>query len=545
MTPTADSSTFFRPLLSVLGARKWIIIISAVLLPLMAVGVSLSEKPLYQASSQVLVTRTNLADVLTNTPNPTASEFDFNRIVQTEAQLAATPAVARAVIARAGLSETPKQFAAQSTVVTNPNSNIMTLSVSAGSKALATELASDYATEFVTYSQKQNLGTLRAAATNLRAQQRQLAPGSPAYSENQSELQRIQNLESLGNSTVNVVQTASNAVQTRPKTARNLILGLILGLVIGISLAFIFDRLDTHVRSGDEIQRRLQLPLLGRLPAPPRDVADDDRIVMLAEPAGRDAENFRVLRTNLMFADVDHRARTIMITSAIASEGKSTTVSNLAVALARGGQKVILADVDLRQPTLERYFDLPRSPGITSVLLGEATLEQALVEIPLDEAPSPLGHYGSRNGAAKESRLRQTGSLHIIPTGELPPNAGELVASGALRDLLRALSDGADVLLMDTPPLLQVSDAMALTTDVDAIILVSRLGVVRRRMLEELTRVLAAAPASTLGVVITDATAEPGGMYGYYYSYGEPTPADSAINGHHDGAADPHRPAVR
>jgi Mrp family chromosome partitioning ATPase/capsular polysaccharide biosynthesis protein len=505
----------------------------------MAVAVSLSEKPMYQASSQILVTRTNLADILTNTPNPTSTEFDFNRIIQTEAQLAATPAVARAVIRRAGLNETAKQFAAQSTVVTNPNSNIMTLSVTAGSRDQATRVASDYATEFVAYSQNQNLGTLHAAAASLKARLRQLSPGSPAYNENQSELQRIQNLESLGNSTVSVVQTASNAVQTQPKTARNLILGILLGLVIGVSLAFIFDRLDTHVRTSEEIQRRLHLPLLGRLPAPPWEIAKDDRIVMLAEPAGRDSENFRVLRTNMMFADVDHRARTMMVTSAVASEGKSTTVSNLAVALARGGQRVILADVDLRQPTLERYFDLPRSPGITSMLLGEATFEQALVEIPLDEGHSPLTRYaGHQNGSAKESGLRQTGTLHVIPTGELPPNAGELVASGALRDLLKGLRERSDLLLLDTPPLLQVSDAMALTTDVDAIILVSRLGVVRRSMLDELTRILAAAPAPTLGVVITDATAESGGTYGYYYSYGEPSRGRASTNGDGEGHGD-------
>jgi Mrp family chromosome partitioning ATPase/capsular polysaccharide biosynthesis protein len=518
-----------------------VIIVAAVVLPLMAVAVSLSEKPMYQASSQILVSRTNLADILTNTPNPTSAEFDFNRIIQTEAQLAATPAVARAVIHRSGLNETPKQFAAQSAVVTNPNSNIMTLSVNAGSRDQATRLASNYATEFVSYSQQQNLGTLHSASANLNAQLRKLAPGSAAYNEDQSELQRIQNLESLGNSTVSVVQTASNAVQTQPKTVTNLILGLILGLVIGVSLAFVFDRLDTHVRTSDEVQRRLHMPLLGRLPAPPWEIADDDRIVMLAEPAGRDSEHFRVLRTNMMFADVDHRARSMMVTSAVASEGKSTTVSNLAVALARGGQRVILADVDLRQPTLERYFDLPRSPGITSVLLGEATLEQALVEIPLDEGRSPLTHYGGhQNGSANESGLRQTGSLHIIPTGELPPNAGELVASGALRDLLGALRERSDLVLLDTPPLLQVSDAMALTTEVDAIILVSRLGVVRRRMLEELTRILAAAPAPTLGVVITDATTEPGGTYGYYYSYGEPSRGSSSTNG--DGG--PHEDEI-
>ena len=508
------------------------IIIAAVLLPLIAVLVSATETPMYQASSQVLVSRTDLAAQLTNTNDPTSTEFDFNRIVQTESQLAQTPEVARSVINRAGLPLTVKQFNAQSSVTTNPNSNIMTLSATSGDRTQAVTLASAYATEFVSYSQRQNLGTLRAAAARLQSQLTQLKPGTPAYSEDESELQRIQNLESLGNSTVSVVQTASNATQTQPKTARNLILGLVLGLVIGVCLAFVFDRLDTHVRTSEEIQRRLHLPLLGRIPAPPREIADDDRIVMLAEPAGRDAENFRVLRTNMMFADVDRQARSILITSAVASEGKSTTVSNLAVALARGGRRVILADVDLRQPTLELYFDLPRSPGITDVLLGHATLDQALVEIPLAEGRSILPHYGRQNGNAKEPGLRQTGSLHIIPTGELPPNAGELVASGALRELLAAMRERCDLLLLDTPPILQVSDAMALTTEVDALVLITRLGVVRRRMLDELTRMLEVAPAPALGVVITDAMAEPGGSYGYYYSYGEPSREEPSMNGH-------------
>jgi polysaccharide biosynthesis transport protein len=492
-------------------------------LPVVAVAASLAQKPLYQASSQILVSRTDLADVLTNTPDPTSTEFDFNRIIQTEAQLAVTPAVARKVIREAGLrGETVKQFLAQSAVLTNPNSNIMTLRATAGNRALATSLASDYATAFIAYSQTQNLGMLRAAAVRLRGDLKGLKPGSPAYNVDQAELQRIENLASLGNSTVSVVQTDSGAVQTQPQTGRNLILGLILGVVLGVALAFVFDRLDTRVRTSDEIAQRLRTPLLARLPAPPREISENDRIVMLAEPAGPAAEDFRVLRTNLIFADVDRGARTILITSALASEGKSTTASNLAVALARGGQRVILADLDLRQPTLERYFDLPRSPGATNVLVGEATLEQALVEIPLgDDAAVAAAANGRRNGTKGKRKLHPEASLHVLSTGDLPPNPGELVTSVALRELLGELRERTDYLLIDIPPLLQVGDAMALSGDVDAIVLVARLGVVRRKMLDELTRLMAVAPAPTLGVVVTDATAEPGVGYGYYSSYGE------------------------
>ena len=518
MRSNLDSSTFFAPLRSVLRARKWIIILSAIVLPAVAVGVSVREKPLYQSSAQILLSRNDLADTLTNTPNPQSSEFDFNRIVQTEAQLAATPAVVRQVIAAAHVpGMTAKQFLAESVVLTSPNDNIMTLRVTAGTPELARRLTNAYANEFVAYSQNQNGQLLLKAAADLTAQLKTLPPASAAYAQDLSELQRVENLESLGNSTVSVVQPATGAIQTQPQTARSLILGIVLGLVIGVVLAFVFDRLDTRIRSSEEIQRRLGVSLLARVPAPPRKLRKRDQIVMLADPTGRDAENFRALRTNVMFADIDHQAHTIMVTSAIEVEGKSTTIANLAVALARGGQRVILADLDLRRPTLERYFDLPEAPGLTSVLLGHTRLVNALIEVPLPEAPGFL--KPELNGGGGEALLRAEGSLRVLPTGDLPPNAGELIASAALRKIVASLGLLADVVLIDAPPLLPVSDAMTLSSEVDAIIVVARLGVVRRPMLDELTRQLAASPATVLGVVVTNAASDGGHGYGYGYYY--------------------------
>ena len=152
-------------------------------------------------------------------------------------------------------------------------------------------------------------------------------------------------------------------------------LGLMLGIVLGLGLAFVVDALDTRVRSANEVGERLGLPQLARVPPPPKGFAKDDRLVMLAQPTGTNAEAFRMLRTNLDFADARERsgARTILVTSAVEQEGKSTTAANLAIAEARAGRRVALVDLDLRVPYLDRFFGLLHAEGITDVALGTRT----------------------------------------------------------------------------------------------------------------------------------------------------------------------------
>jgi len=183
----------------------------------------------------------------------------------------------------------------------------------------------------------------------------------------------------------------------------------------------------------------------------------------------------------------------------VESEGKSTTAANLAVTMARAGKRVALVDLDLRRPYLHRFFELGGRPGVTNVALGDASLEDALASIDLDEA---------------------IGELHVLTTGPLPPDPGEFVGTHQLREILTRLREGFDAVVIDSPPLLRVGDAMRLTSYVDGLVVVTQLNLVRRRMLTELKHLLDAIPARKLGFVVAGAQREDGGGYGYGYGYG-------------------------
>jgi capsular exopolysaccharide synthesis family protein len=237
---------------------------------------------------------------------------------------------------------------------------------------------------------------------------------------------------------------------------------------------------------------------------------------MVERPGSPEAEAFRVLETNMRFASIDRPARSIMVTSSVQGEGKSTTIGNLAVAMARAGQNVILVDLDLRRPATRKLFDLPGGPGLTDVLLGNVSAADAIATIDL----------------AANGRGDTLGSLRVLGAGTPPPNPGELIGpNGGVARLLAQFESEADVVLVDAPPALVVGDALALTAIVDAVFLCVRLKVVTRGMLDEVALALEKAHAAPLGYVVTG-QAQGAAGYGYGYSY-------SAAAGGSSGAPEP------
>jgi len=509
-----------RDYLRVARRRKWILAQAILLVPLVAVGFSLHQHKLYRASSEVLLASQNVANQLTGIVDPALSQ-DADRRAQTQADLARVPAVARRTLGLAGLDRTAADFLAHSSVTAKPNTDLLEFAVEDPQPSVAQRLATDYARAFAEYRAQLDTAPYMNAKRRANAQLARMRAANDrgrAYQALVGKRDQLDQLIALLTQNAVPVQPASRASQIQPRPVRNGILGLVLGIVLGLALAFLREALDTRLRSSEEIEERLGLPLLARVPAPARRLRKDDRPAMVADPHGAQAESFRLLRTNLDFVRLTSAARTILVTSALEREGKSTVSVNLALALARAGRRVALVDLDLRRPTLDQFFDLTGRPGLTQIALGEADLEEALAPV-VYAAPDGRRNGGGPNGTWNGHAAADSG-LVVVGSGPLPPNPGEFVGTPAIARILEDVRELFDIVMIDTPPALQVGDAMSLSTTVDGVLVVCRMNVVRRSMLTDLRRLLDASPAAKLGFVVTGAEGEDGYGYGpgaYYY----------------------------
>ena len=460
MSITQQPSTLRDYLL--LARRRLLIILTVTVVAVLgAAFFSSRQAKLYESSATVLVSGFSAAQ-------------STDTVLQTQADIAtASPVIAQRVRKALGLSTTPGIK-----VTPGINSDILYFTSTAGNPQLAARVATTYARQFGIF-------------------QRELAKAGGA--------QRMRAF---------LVRPATSGVQIQPRTARNMVVGLLFGLIVGFGLAFLREALDTRVRSTEEIAERLGLPLLARLPKPPADLRRDNRLVMVSDPDGLDAEGFKILRANVDFARTQTSGTTLLVTSALEGEGKSTTVANLAVALARSGQRVVLVDLDLRRPFIHNFFNL-KGPGVAQVATGSATLEEAL-------APIPLVWPGSRswNGQGENGRQAIGGMLEVLPAGPMPARLDDVLAKNMLAGILDALRQRADVVLIDSTPLL-AGDAMATSAAVDAILVVLRMNLVRRPVLRELRRVLDSIPTRKIGFVA--AGVDSGANYPGYGAYRRPT----------------------
>lgn len=504
-----------RDYLQLLRRRKWILLQAVILVPAIAVALSTRQSPVYRADAQVLLTNQTFAGLVPNAQGVNANQQSADRTAETQAELARVPAVvSKALVLAPGSGLTVSQLLQDSSVTSSANADLLTFAVSSSDPRRAAQLASAYARAYTTYRHEIDTTSLQRARRDVGTRIDELRTNNRGNSALASQLaaaqQQLQTLETLQTSNAIVVKFASGASQISPQPVRNGVLGLALGLILGVGLVFLVDALDTRVRTEEEVAERLGIPLLGRLSEPPKRVRERHSLVMLEDPHGRQAEAFRMLRTNLELANIEQEAKVIAIASALPSEGKSTTIANLAVAVARGGHRVVLVDLDLRKPTLARFFDNDARWGITDVALGHVTIDSALVRLNVaDFLEEPNGTGGDHR------------ELHVLVAGQLPPNPGEFVSSRRLASILAEFRARYDFVLIDTPPMLSVGDALALSTHIDAFMLVTNLALSRRGELDELRRTMTFARCDVLGTVLTAAGAT--GAHGYgspYYGYG-------------------------
>jgi capsular exopolysaccharide synthesis family protein len=279
-----------------------------------------------------------------------------------------------------------------------------------------------------------------------------------------------------------------------PKPLLNIILGLLLGLLVGVGLAVARDILDTRIKDTDKLAKAAGAPGMGVVVEDP--TADKHPIATRAGTRNLRAENFRQLRANLQFANVDEHPRIIAVTSSIPGEGKTMVAMNLATTLAEAGFVVCLVDADLRRPTVAKALGLASPVGLTSVLINQIDLVDA------------LQNAGS--------------NLYVLSSGPIPPNPSEVLASSYVRDVVRSLLDRVDYVILDTAPLLPVADGSEVAALADGTLLVVRYKLTTESQVKRSVASLARVDAKLLGVLLNRVPGR-GGEYGYtYYRYEEP-----------------------
>jgi tyrosine-protein kinase len=505
--------------------RKWVLLAPVVVAPLVAVALSLSQPSVYSASADVLLT-----DAATGAQSPlTASGTPL--VMQTEMEIATSPILVGRVLRASGVTDrSVAQLTSEVSFGSVGGANILRISVHDRDRMLATKLVNAYAGQYIQYRHELDTSFL----TNTRAQiearmasvRRSGQEHSPIYLTLKQQAQSL--LASSALQTVNavVLRNATGSTQIQPTPVRYLLVGVGLGLVLGIAGVFLWDAIDTRIRTADDIRDLLGQPLLGRLVAPPRRLREESRLVMVEDAGGLEAEGFRILRTNLDLVNAGQGAKLIMVTSAVQGEGKSTTTANLGMALARVGRRVIVVDLDLRRPAIDTLFGLPMGErGVTSVALDGHDLHEAIADVPI--RPVQNGMNGNRSngnndhGQNGSNGHRAVKVIKVLASGPSIPDAGDFAGSPAVRSILATLREQADFVLVDTPPLLGVGETAALSAMVDGIILVTRVGIVSRPLLRETSRILESSPARKLGFVVTEAEREEHEYqpYGYGYLY--------------------------
>lgn len=434
--------------------KNWIAIVALTLIGLSATTVfTLTRTPIYESSSTIFVS-TQAGGTAAELQQ--GSSFTQARI-NTYVGLVRTPIVLDPVIEQLDVSTTPAALAGRVTATAALNSTLITITVADPDATRAASLAN-------------------AIASSLSSVVPQLEPES-----------------NDGSSPVRLsrVSEAQPALSpSSPNTPLNLAIGLIAGLVLGLGVAALRTSLDNKVRTLREAETITKAPAIGAIAY---DVKARERpLIVHADPLSPRAESFRALRTNLQFLDMGGRS-SFVVTSSIASEGKSTTTINLAIALADAGKRVALIDADLRKPTVADYLGIEGGVGLTDVLIGRAAVDDVMLP------------WGGR-------------SLFVLPAGKIPPNPSELLGSHKMGSFLSALEEDFDVVLCDAPPLLPVTDAAILARLTSGAIMVVSAGRATKHQLAGSTEALNTVGAKLAGFVMSMVPTR--GPDSYYSAYG-------------------------
>ncbi len=301
----------------------------------------------------------------------------------------------------------------------------------------------------------------------------------------------------LKENNVSILQYASvPGAPVRPRKFVILFLSLMFGLMGGVLLGFLVDYLDNTIKGKEDVDNYIKLPLLGFVPALMPDEAEAIKKDLFTHyhPKSSISEQIRSIRTAILFMSADNPLKTILITSSIPLEGKSTIVANLGVTMAMNGSRTLIIDADLRRGRLHKTFGLSGEKGLTNLILGQVSMDEAIYPTKID-------------------------NLWFLPSGPFPPNPAELLGSARMRDIIEQLKQKFDRILIDSPPVMPVTDPIVLSKMVDGVILVAKIGKVSRDTVISTKNKLLSVNANIIGIILNDLDIRRKG-YGYYYGYG-------------------------
>ncbi len=352
------------------------------------------------------------------------------------------------------------------------------------------------------------LDSQRAAALDLREREtefhrldRDLQQTESLYSDLNNRSLHTELAGTLQNSNVSILDRAMPPKRAyRPNRKLVMLMALMLGIAAAFALVIVVDRLDITIRSHEQLEAEFKIPVLGiqpRFDDASRGQQEDGRLRIDADPRGALAESCRTLRTNLMFLAPNKGVFKVLVTSAGPSEGKTSLAANLAYTMASSGKRVILIDTDMRRPRVHKVFGMEREVGLTSILIGEMDLDQAV---------RPSGYA----------------NLDLLPLANVPPNPAELLESSTFTQLVEQLEARYDRIIFDSPPIMAVTDASILTKYVDGTLVVARQDKTNRHMLRQSITAVQTVNARVLGFVLNDVDLNSAGRGYYSYRYRYP-----------------------
>ena len=491
--------------------RRWPIV---VLVTVLAVGASLAlaftSTKIYAASADVLLAEAQQDVVFTQGQAYT----DPVRQLDTQITVMQSRPIQNKVDRALGADASEVSSVSVSGV---GQTDVIRVTVESPDPQVAKEAADLYAQTYVDVRRDQQIASLLAAGEQVQKKLDEIQfqinatePGSERdalvsqYELFKQKLDQVEVDAALKSGGAQVVANAEvPTTPVKPTPVRNAALAGVLGLLLGIGLAFLAEYLDDKINASEDVGRYGHgLTVLAEVPAIGgwRD-RKTTRIVSLTDPNSSGAEAYRSLRTSLQIIALRRPVQTILVTSAMAGEGKSTTAVNLAVTMARAGKRVVLVDLDLRRPRVDRFFDIDPAPGFTTVLVGDAPLSDALAPIEVADGVPPI---------------------QVLTSGPIPPNPSELMGATRVAELLASLQSIADIVVIDSSPIIPVTDALVLSGRVDGLLLVVGAGQTRRRHLTRATELLEQTEAPVLGAVLNSASTQRHryGYGGYGYAYG-------------------------